>query len=385
MSDLNTAIQLIRQGRKTEAQSLLQTLIKADPKNIQAWFWYVEACATTAQRIQALEMCLKINPGNSQVMQALQQFRSQLSEPAAPPAPTIPPSAPASAFAYPPAEPIPAKEDDLYDYDSYRSTYYEEEEKEKPSTLSALEAEYESFKIKPEARSSQKAWESDSSQYTDNSMLSKSKKPLRSYSTLDVWATVLTAQDEKSYADILKDPEMGLGRAFTWAAISGIVAALAFPLQLMLNPQIVQQLDMPEFQNAFGSVESASAMLIITGIAVIISPIASVINLALGGGLMHLISMAFGGGGNYTRTVYAVAAFLAPMTMITSLVAVIPYVGLCLSPLLGFYNLVLNVRALKAAHDLSNGAAIGVIFAPAILVFIFFCVIAFATGMSLPS
>lgn len=375
MSDLNTAIQWIRQGRKTEAQSLLQTLIKADPKNIQAWFWYVEACATTAQRIQALEMCLKINPGNPQVMQALQQFRSQVRE-----VPTMPPPAPLPA--YQPVEPIPAKEDDLYDYDSYRSPYVEEE---KSSVMSALDAEYESFKIKPEARSSQKAWESDNSQYTDNSMLSKSKKPLRSYSTLDVWATVLTAQDEKSYADILKDPEMGLGRAFTWTAISGIVAALAVPLQLMFNPQIVQLLDMPEFQNAFGSIESASAMLIITGIAVIISPIGSVINLALGGGLMHLIAMAFGGGGNYTRTVYAVAAFLAPMTIITSLLAAIPLIGQCLTFPLGIYNLVLNVRALKAAHDLSNGAAIGVIFAPLILVFVFACLVAVATGMSLPS
>lgn len=292
----------------------------------------------------------------------------------------MPPPAPLPA--YQPVEPIPAKEDDLYDYDSYQSPYVEEE---KSSVMSALDAEYESFKIKPEARSSQKAWESDNSQYTDNSMLSKSKKLLRSYSTLDVWATVLTAQDEKSYADILKDPEMGLGRAFTWTAISGIVAALAVPLQLMFNPQIVQLLDMPEFQNAFGSIESASAMLIITGIAVIISPIGSVINLALGGGLMHLIAMAFGGGGNYTRTVYAVAAFLAPMTIITSLLAAIPLIGQCLTFPLGIYNLVLNVRALKAAHDLSNGAAIGVVFAPAILVFVFACLVAVATGMSLPS
>ena len=382
MSDLNTAIQLIRQGRKTEAQPLLQTLIKADPKNIQAWFWYVEACSTTAQRIQALEMCLKINPGNRQVIQALQQFRSQLSEASMPPAATIPQTPPASTFAYQPEEPIPAKEDDLYDYDSYRSTYYEEE---KPSALSSLDEEYESFKIKPEARSSQKAWQPDNSQYVDNSMLSKSQKPLRSYSTLDVWATVLTAQDEKSYADILKDPEMGLGRAFTWMAYAGIVAALAVPLQLMFNPQIAELLDMPEFQNAFGSIDSISFLVILTGIAVIITPISSVINLALSGGLMHLIAMAFGGGGNYKRTVYAMAAFLAPMTMITSLLAAIPLIGQCLAFPLGIYNLILNVRALKAAHDLSNGAAIGVIFAPLILVFVFACLVVFATGMSLPA
>jgi|GEM_PF-3738126 len=38
MPDLNNAVQLIRQGQNTEAQQLLQTIIKAEPKNIQAWF-----------------------------------------------------------------------------------------------------------------------------------------------------------------------------------------------------------------------------------------------------------------------------------------------------------------------------------------------------------
>lgn len=73
------------------------------------------------------------------------------------------------------------------------------------------------------------------------------------------------------------------------------------------------------------------------------------------------------------------------MTMVTSFLAVIPLVGQCLAIPLAFYNLVLNVRALKAAHSLTNAAAIGVVLAPSIIVFIFICLIVFGMGTSLPS
>src|SRR3972149_3778546 len=80
MSSLNSAIQLIRQGRKEEARQILEPLIKTEPGNIQAWFWYVDTCATVEKRIQVLEVCQKMNPGNSQVIQALQTLRSQRPE-----------------------------------------------------------------------------------------------------------------------------------------------------------------------------------------------------------------------------------------------------------------------------------------------------------------
>ncbi len=64
MLSLNNAIQLIRQGQKEEARQILEPLLKGEPGNIQAWFWYVETFPTTEKRIQTLEVCLKLNPGN---------------------------------------------------------------------------------------------------------------------------------------------------------------------------------------------------------------------------------------------------------------------------------------------------------------------------------
>ena len=360
MSNLENAIQLIRQEKRWEAQRILQELINTNPTNIQAWFWYVETCTTIERRIQVLEDCLDQNPGHPQVVKALQMLRSQA--PVAPPKPAPPPvrNEPKSQPAY---------------------SAYNFEEDQKPYASSAFEPVYESQSF---TKPKEKVWEYDPAKYEDNSMLSRSKKPARTYSALDVWGTALMAQDEKSYADLLIDPKMGLGRAFSWIAIAGFVSALAVPLQLMFNPQIVQQMGQPELQQIFRSGDT-SMLIFITIFAAVVAPIASVINLAISGGLQNFLAMFFGGGGNYTRTVYALAAFLAPMTMVTSFLAAIPLVGQCLAIPLGFYNLVLNVRALKAAHSLTNGAAIGVVLAPVLLAFAFICLAAFAIATSLPS
>lgn len=363
MSNLENAIQLIRQEKRWEAQRILQELIKTEPANIQAWFWYVETCTTTERRIQVLEDCLYQNPGHPQVMKALQMLRSQ--------APVVPPKPPEPA-------PPPVRYEPI-SQPAYSSYNFEEDQKSYAS--SAYEPVYESQSF---TKPKEKVWEYDPAKYEDNSMLSRSRKPAMSYSTLDVWGTALMAQDEKSYADLLIDPKMGLGRAFSWTAIAGFVSALAVPLQLMFNPQIFQQMGEPELQQIFRSGDT-SMLIFITIFAAVVVPIASVINLAISGGLQNFLAMFFGGGGNYTRTVYALAAFLAPMTMVTSFLAAIPLVGQCLAVPLGFYNLVLNVRALKAAHSLTNGAAIGVVLAPAILAFAFLCLAAFAIATSMPS
>lgn len=388
MSDLENAVQLIRFGRKDEAQQLLQRLIKSDPKNIPAWFWYVETCPTTEKRIQALEVCLKMNPGNPQVMQALDKFHAQLPAAQTPPEPAPKPTPPSTpAFTYYEEEPA-AQKNDQYGYEPYpasnepvhTSSYYEEEKH--PAFQN--DYGYDPYGVGSEAKDSQssqkKPWEMDSSDYVDNSMLSKPKKPLRTYGTFDVWATALT-QGEEAYADLLKDPNASLGRAFTWTALAGLVSALALPFLVMFNPQFSELASMPELQS--GNV--TGFIVILTLIMLFVAPISGVINLAIAGGLQSFIAGFFGGKGDFTRTVYALAAFLAPMSMIVSLLSIIPFLGQCLASILGFYGIVLNVRALKAAHSISTGAALGVLFAPSIVIMIFACVIAIlAGGMGIP-
>jgi hypothetical protein len=71
------AVQLIKDGRQAEAQALLKAILESDLHNIHAWVWYVETLPTLQQRIRALEMCSRYNPGNERVKEALTVLKTQ--------------------------------------------------------------------------------------------------------------------------------------------------------------------------------------------------------------------------------------------------------------------------------------------------------------------
>jgi predicted esterase len=73
--DLQQAIALIRGGDKQQAQKLLEGILKADPPNVQAWYWYAETFSSLQQRIRVLEACQRCNPGNPQVQKVLDALR----------------------------------------------------------------------------------------------------------------------------------------------------------------------------------------------------------------------------------------------------------------------------------------------------------------------
>ncbi len=70
-NDLRRAILLIKTGNRAEAQQILKALVQADLNDIHAWVWYVESLPTLNQKIRALELCLKYNPGNERVEKGL--------------------------------------------------------------------------------------------------------------------------------------------------------------------------------------------------------------------------------------------------------------------------------------------------------------------------
>lgn len=123
MPELQDAIALVRQGNKAEAQKILEVILRANPKDVPAWFWYAETCDPLEKRIKVLETCLRANPGHSQAIQALDRLRAKANEAAqasvaATPAPVQPapapepePPAPSAIDVAPVAEPLPAQPD----------------------------------------------------------------------------------------------------------------------------------------------------------------------------------------------------------------------------------------------------------------------------------
>ncbi|MBN2386219.1 MAG: hypothetical protein JXB85_04310 [Anaerolineales bacterium] len=82
---LQKAIEFIKTGKKEAAQVLLKDLIKGDPHNIPAWFWYIETLSTTEKRLQVLDACLRNNPEHPQVALAIQNLRTRQATGGAPP------------------------------------------------------------------------------------------------------------------------------------------------------------------------------------------------------------------------------------------------------------------------------------------------------------
>jgi predicted esterase len=73
---LQSAIRLVHSGETIEARRELERIIKADPCDVPAWFWYAETWSSIEQRIRILEACLRINPSNTRVQQALASLTS---------------------------------------------------------------------------------------------------------------------------------------------------------------------------------------------------------------------------------------------------------------------------------------------------------------------
>lgn len=371
MADLNSAIQLIREGRKQEAQRILEPILEANPGNIQAWFWYVETYPTLEKRIQVLEMCLNLNPGNMQAAQALQTLKKQRSAQTpftpSPVQPSKPVEAPArtaysSLYDENPVNPEPASS----------HSYFDEAPVYQP-----VETGYAAQSTQSVQKS---AWENPES-YVDHSALAKPAVTEKSYAFYDVWMTVLASFDIESYKSVLTDPEAGAGRGFEWVAYAGIISGLLASPTLIKDPRFADLMTIPEFYALFGNMSDGALMIVMSLILALLTPIFSVIGLAISAGIQNVLALFFGGSGYYGRTVYAIAAYIAPMTILVSLISLIPFAGQCLTSLLGLYNIVLNVRALQASHSISAWQALGVMFTPTIILIVLGCLLVFAVGL----
>ena len=106
------------------------------------------------------------------------------------------------------------------------------------------------------------------------------------------------------------------------------------------------------------------------------APIAAVISVvffAIFVGVVQLVAKMFGGRGTFDQLAYVLAAITAPFSLISSvltLLAAIPFVGLCfgiIALVAGIYVLVLEVMAIKGANQFGWGQAIGSLFLPLVV------------------
>lgn len=210
------------------------------------------------------------------------------------------------------------------------------------------------------------------------------------------WVRVLTNPNEATFAAERQKPTATLTTALIWMAIAGLVAGVLGFLQSMMLagaaqgaiPQLLEQADLPPEARAqllpllnsgmFGGLGAGSLASIIT------VPISFLIGVAI----LWLVAKLLGGIGEYGRYAYLNATFTAPLTIVSSILGLIPFVGGCIAFVLYIYQFVLTYYATKVEHQLSSGRAIIVVLIPLILVavliacFMFFIVGAVAALMN---
>ena len=74
---LTESIQMIKAGRKAEAQLVLEPYIQANPHDIKAWMWEAEIFPMDVDKIKVLEICLEHNPNHPQVKRGLEILRTR--------------------------------------------------------------------------------------------------------------------------------------------------------------------------------------------------------------------------------------------------------------------------------------------------------------------
>lgn len=84
-------------------------------------------------------------------------------------------------------------------------------------------------------------------------------------------------------------------------------------------------------------------------------------------GIQYLLARALRGNGTYKTQAYNQLLFTVPLTIITYILQLIPLVGVILGALVGIYQIVLNVYAVMAAHNLRGGKATLAVLLPVIV------------------
>jgi len=90
---LGDAVKLIKSGNKAAALPILEEVLRANPRDENAWLWLYACVEDPEQKRQCLRKALEINPTNEHARQALKKLASPRLAPARVTAPATGPEA----------------------------------------------------------------------------------------------------------------------------------------------------------------------------------------------------------------------------------------------------------------------------------------------------
>ncbi len=207
--------------------------------------------------------------------------------------------------------------------------------------------------------------------------------------TWQTWLHVTTAPGEPTFEAERQKPQATLTTALIWMLIAGVIAALLGFIQAAVTAgaaqgtiaQFLATANLPpETRVALEQMLNSGVLSILGGGASLTSIIMVPIGFLVGTAIYFVIAKLLGGTGDFGRYAYLNAAFGAPLTILSSLLSVIPVLG-CISIFIGIYQLVLTYYSTKVEHNLTSGRALIVVLLPLIVVLLLVsCFVFFVLG-----
>lgn len=360
---LNRAIQLIQAGQNEQAQVILQGLIRTNQQDLEAWSWYIKSCPTPEKRLQALELCLRFNPGNPQIMDGIQKMREKLAAQQPPPIQFEP--APVSSAFRQVLSP--------YEFDEIPEAY-EKAPPPAPVPVQDSSLEFYAQTIPPP----------QIDKFVSGTVnVEIDERPGRPLAWYEVWWIALTKPTLDGYATLLRDPLLSSWRACLWTFLTSLVVSLIVLPIGFSNPEVGRQI-----KTLLNVSESGAFIMVGTIFFSLFGAVFNVLGLMLNAWFYSLLAKVFGGTGTFSRTFYLKAAYNAPLT-ISSLLGYILFYIPCVGPIailaLSGYTLRLDILSIQAAHRLNGGRATLVVLLPTAVLLLLWCVSFIVFSSMLPT
>jgi len=184
---------------------------------------------------------------------------------------------------------------------------------------------------------------------------------------VSVWRDALTKPSDQTFARIAQSPNAKLTTALLWIFLGSLVNLLfASLVQGAVFRQMMQNSDFGG--NGFPTMAGGGLVAAVCGAP--IAAVVSVVGFVIFVGIVQVVAKMFGGRGTFEQLAYATAAIVAPFSLINSvftLLAAIPFVGLCfglVSLIAVVYVIALEVMAVKGVNQFGWGPALGSYFLP---------------------
>jgi hypothetical protein len=157
------------------------------------------------------------------------------------------------------------------------------------------------------------------------------------------------------------------------ATLFGLLIYAVFSAVLtLLNGLIGDQAQIEYLLSEFGG-EALAATSTLLMCYLCVGFVSVFLSFYFGNALTYLGARVVGGTGSYATQTYLVSLFVIPLGLVGQLLYLIPFVGFFISLVIGIYTILLNIRALKVAHELTTGRAVFAALWPGLLVLLFAC------------